>query len=280
MRDHDCAFYPCYLGSREICHIAFHCPGDESIHYILAVYKSISCEIEDDNIFFHKADRIFVDHTLCVFQRRDMDRDIIALLVKLIDRIGMMDTSGELPCRFNRKIRVISVHIHSEVCRCIGDKDTDRAETYHAKLFALELSTCEGFLFLLCDLRDISVFFMLLYPVDAADDITRRKEHSRDDELFYAVCISAWCIEDDNAFFRTSVERDIVYSCSGTGNCFQVRPELHIMHLCAAHKYDICFPGLVCLYIVFVQSLQAYMGNWIQAMIFIHLTDSPLQISS
>jgi len=66
---------------------------------------------------------------------------------------------------------------------------------------------------------DIFVVFIFADPVDSAVDVSGSQKHSCKHQLFYAVCVSPWGIEYNNALFGTFVERNVVYAGSGAGNC-------------------------------------------------------------
>ena len=59
---------------------------------------------------------------------------------------------------------------------------------------------------------------MFSAPFDTSDNISGSQEQTRENKLLYTVLICARCIEYDDAFLRTLVERDIVDSGSGSGD--------------------------------------------------------------
>ncbi len=280
MRDHDRAFHACDLRGREIRHIPFHRTGNERIHDGFAVYQDIPGKVQDDDALLHQADGLPVDHALRAVQRRHVDGEIITFLVKLIHRLCVMDIPGKLPCGIYRYIGVISVHIHAQMDGRVGNPHADGPQADDSQLLAVKLSSGKGLFRFFGLLRQVPVLFMLLHPVDASDDIPGRKQHPGQHQLLDTIGIGARRIEYYDSLFRTFFQRNVVHSGPGTGNRLQVLSKFHLMHGGAADKDRIC---LVCAFypdIILVKSFNSNRRDWIQAMIFIHLTDSPLQTSS
>ena len=209
-----------------------------------------------------------------------MDRNIIAFFIDLIHCLCMVDAAGQSPCRVHGHIWIIAVYFHPQVYGRVRDQHADRTKTDHTELLALDLCPGKSLFLFLCDLGDIAVFFIFLHPVDAADDIAGSQKHPRDHQLFYSICICARSIEDHDPVFRAAVQRDIVDPGSRARDHFQVLRELHLMHLRASDEDGIRLLCVLCVYIIFIQLIQSHFGDRIQAVIFEHFTDSPLQTSS
>ena len=192
----------------------------------------------------------------------------------------MMDTSGKSPCRINRHIRIISIHIHAKVCRCIGNQNSDCSKTDHSKFLSFQLTACKCFLRLFCVFGNIAVFFIFLYPANTANDISGCEQHACQHQFFNSVCVCTRCIKYNNTFFCASLQWNVIHAGSGSCHCFQIFWKFHLMHNSASDQNRICFFRLVYRCIFFCQLIQPHLRDWIQAMIFIHTTDSPLQISS
>ena len=252
MRDHDRSFHTGDLRCREICHITFHCSGNQCVYHILAVHKGIAGKIQDHNILFHQTDGVFIDHPDGILQRRHMDRNIITLSVQFINRLCVMDIPGQSPCGINGYIGVIPIYIHSKMYGGICHEHSDRAKSDNSELLAQKFCPGESLFTLLRQFCKITVLFMFLYPVDTSDDIPCREKHAGDHQFLYPVRICAGSIKYDNPVLSAAVQRNIVHSRTGTSNRLQVRTELHIMHFRASDKNDVRIICFFCVHIVFI----------------------------
>ena len=93
MRNDNRMLHSCDLRCRKVSYIASDFSTNKCIHNVFTVHQYISCKVQDHNALFHQTDGILIDHTLCIFQCRYMDCDIITLLVDLIYILSVMDTS-------------------------------------------------------------------------------------------------------------------------------------------------------------------------------------------
>ena len=192
----------------------------------------------------------------------------------------MMNISGKLPCRIYGYVRVISIYFHSQMCRCIRHQNSDRSQTDHSYFFSFQLRSCKSFLLLFCDFCDISVFFVLLHPVDTSDNVTGCQKHSCNYEFFHTICIGSGCIEYYDPFLRTTIQRNIVHTCTCSCHNFQVLRQFHLMHRCTSDQNCVCRLCSLCFLIVLCKFIESNLRDWIQAMILIHTTHFPPQTSS
>ena len=280
MRNYNCAFYTYNFFCWEICYITVYFTCYKCINDIFLIYKNISGEVQNYNALFHQTDCILVNHSLCTVKCRYMDCDIIALFIDFIYCCCVMDTSGKSPCRIYGNIWIISINFHSKMCCYIRNKNSDCSKSDHTKFLSGKFCSCKCFFLLLSNLCDISIFLEFLYPLNSTNDISGCKKHSCNHKFFYTIRICSRCIEYNNSFLCTFIKRNIIHSGSCTSDCFQVLSEFHLMHFCTADKNHVSFIRVFCIYIIFIQFIHTNGRNWIQAMIFKHLTDSPLQISS
>ena len=220
MRDHDCSVYTFDLLCCEICDITMYFSRFKCLNDILLIYKDISCKVQDHNAIFHQTHGIFIDHTLCIFQCRNMNCDIITLFINLISSLRMMNISRQSPCRIYRNIRIISVNFHSEMRCRIRYKDSDCSKSDHSKLFAFQFCTRKCFFLFLGSLRNIAVFIISFYPVDSADNISGCKQHTCDHQFLYSIRIRSRSIKYNDPFLCTTIQRNIVHTCTCTCDRF------------------------------------------------------------
>ena len=143
--------------------------------------------------------------------------------------------------------------------RCICHQHADSAKPDHSKLLSFQLAAGKSFFRFFCIFGNISVFLILLYPVDSTDDIAGSKKHPCQNQLFYAICVSPGRIKYNNSFFRTFFKMNIIYSCSCSRNCFQFFGKLHLFHISASDENGICFFRFAHRYILFCKCFQSYL---------------------
>ena len=259
MRDNDSSLHAYDLLCREIRHVAVHLLRHKRVNNILLINQHVAGKIQDDNAVLHQADGVFVDHALCIFHGRYMDSDIVAVLVDLIRCLGVIDLLRQSPCGIHGYIRVIAIHLHTEADSRVRHEYADGSQSDNAQLFALKLGSGESFFLFLRDLGDIAVFFVLLNPVDAADNVAGRQKHSRDHQLLHTVRIGSGSVEYNDPLFGAALQRYIVHACPGAGDHFESLRELHLVHLRASDEDGVRFFCFLCAYIIFIQLIQSHL---------------------
>ena len=209
-----------------------------------------------------------------------MDGNIITLFVNIIYIGNVLHISGKLPCGLYRNIRIISIHFHTKSCCCVCHQNTDCSQTDHTQLFAKKLRSCKPLLLFLSHFLQIFVLSLGPYPVHTSYDISGCQQHTCDHQLFYTIRIGSRCIKYSDSLLRAFSKRNIIDACSCSSDHAELIGEFHIMHHRTSYKDCVCILHLVCLCIIPVKFFKSYLCNIIQAMILIHPTRSPLQISS
>ena len=171
----------------------------------------------------------------------------------------MMNTSGKSPCRIYRHIWIVSIYIHAKMCCSICHKHTDCSKTDNSKFLSLQFLSSKCFFRLFGIFGYVSILFILLHPVDAANDISGCQQHTGDYQFFYSICISSRCIKYNNSLFRTFLKRDIIHTCTGSCDCFQICCKFHFVHCRTSYQDRIS--RLRCAYrcIVFCKFIQSYL---------------------
>ena len=199
-----------------------------------------------------------------------MNGDVIALAVDLIQALAVLDGSGKIPCRINGDIRIISINFHSKSRSSVCYHCPDGSQTDNSQLFTHDLASCELFLLFLSKLADIFLIFFFGNPFNTTYDITGCQEHSCQNQFLYAIGIGTWCVEYNNSLFCTVHNRDVIDTCTCTGNGFHSFRKFHIVHFRTSYQDCICFVQCFCFLIILSKKIQAFCSNRIQAMILIH----------
>ena len=192
-----------------------------------------------------------------------MDSDVIAVFVDRIHIHNVLYRSGQHPRRIYGDKRVIAVNFHSESSSSVRNLTADRTETDDAKLLALDLVSCKGLFAFLHLLADIFFPGMFSAPFDTSDNISGSQEQTRENKLLYTVLICARCIEYDDAFLRTLVERDIVDSGSCSGDGLESSREFCLVKRRAADQDSFRVLNIIYKFIVSREAVCAIVGDLI-----------------
>ena len=192
-----------------------------------------------------------------------MDSDVITVFVDRVHVHDMFYGARQHPCGVDGDKRVIPVNFHSESRGSVCDLTADRTETDDAELLALDLVSCKGLFAFLHLLADIFFPGMFSAPFDTSDNISGSQEQTRENKLLYTVLICARCIEYDDAFLRTLVERDIVDSGSGSGDGLESSREFCLVKRRAADQDSFCVLNIIYKFIVSREAVCAIVGDLI-----------------
>ena len=254
--------------------------GFQCLYNGFLIYQGTSCKIQYNNTRFHQRNRICSDHSLGAVHQRYMNGDVVTLKINLVNIGSVVYISGKLPCCFYRNKRVITVYFHAKGNSCICYQNTDGSKTDDTQFLSFDLTARKLFLLLLGKLLNLFVLTLRLYPVNTSYNISGCQQKSRDHQLFYTICIGTRCIEDCNTLLRAFSKRNIIYSCSCSSDHAELLRQVHVMHDSTSYQHCIRILNFICFCIISVKILQSDLCNRIQAMILIHPTRSPLQISS
>ena len=166
-----------------------------------------------------------------------MDRDEIAGGVDLLDLFGMDDHGGEVPGGIDGQVRVKAVDLHAQGDGRVGHQHADGAQADDAQGLAHQLVAGEGLLGLLGGLGDVLVLRVLLHPADAAGNIPGGQQHAAEHQLLDGVGVGAGGVEDDDAFLRAAVQRDVVDAGAGAGDGPEPGGEGHFLHVRGADQH-------------------------------------------
>ena len=179
----------------------------------------------------------------------DKIADIINLFVCLYDR----DIAGHIQCIVYRKIWITSIYFHAKTVCCIGNQYTDGSQTDDSKFFTGNLGSCKCFFCFFCCFGNPLVVFVFLSPLNTAYDITGSKKHCCDHKFFYAVCIGSRCIKYNDSFFCTFVQRNVIYTGSGSRYRHQIIGQFHLMHRSTSNQNRLCLCGIIYHLIIVIQ---------------------------
>ena len=100
-------------------------------------------------------------------------------------------------------------------------------------------------------------------PPDTTDNVSGCQEQACENKLLYTVLICARCIEYDDAFLRTLVERDIVDSGSGSGDGLESSREFCLVERRAADQDSFRILNIIYKFIVSREAVCAIVGDLI-----------------
>ena len=118
-----------------------------------------------------------------------------------------------------------------------------------------------------------SLFFagMLTDPGGAADQVARSQKKSGDGQLLDGVRVRAGRIENDDAFFRAAVDRDVIDAGAGAGNGLKASGNVHVVHVGRADQNRVRVVKAACsLVVVAREFFQAHRADFIQSLNFKH----------
>ena len=105
----------CHDGIGEVCYVFLYLAAFQRVDQRFLVYQKISGEVKKNHAVLHFRKSVSVDHLPGAVQQRNMDRNIIALAVDLIQGFAVFDRSGKIPCGVDGEIGIVSVNFHSQM---------------------------------------------------------------------------------------------------------------------------------------------------------------------
>ena len=113
MRQHDGALHLHHGRRREIGDVAAHLARLEAGRHGCLVHQRVAREVEHDDVAFHLGDRLRADHTDRVRQRGNVDGQVIAGRVDVVQVGDVVYRARHAPGSVNRHERVVAVDIHA-----------------------------------------------------------------------------------------------------------------------------------------------------------------------
>ena len=211
--------------------------GLQSLGHGLFVHKSVSGKIEEMNAVLHLCDAFPVNHLFRGFHVGHMNGDKVAVLIDLVDGLGVADAPDQLPGSVDGQIGIVAVDIHAQLLGGVGHVDADGAKADDAQSLALDLVARESLLGLFRSLAYVGIGDIGPDPFCAAHDVTGRQDQTGDDQLLDGVGVGAGCIEYDNAFLSAALQGDIVDAGAGTGDGSEAGGEGHFLHIGGTDQY-------------------------------------------
>ena len=245
----------CHDGIGEVCYVFLYLAAFQRVDQRFLVYQKISGEVKKNHTVLHFRESVSVDHLPGAVQQRNMDRNIIALAVDLIQGFAVFDRSGKIPCGVDGEIGIVSVNFHSQMGSGIGYKRADCSQSDDTQLLAADLAAGELFFLFLRQLVDVFFILLLSDPLDPAYDITGCKKHSGKHQFLYAVGVGSRCVEHYDTLLRVIVHRNIVYACACAGNSHNRIGNLHVMHFRASDKDSVRVVRCVCFFIIIAEHI-------------------------
>ena len=257
MRRCDHTRHPGCLAVRKVGHVPADFSALQRPGHVSVVDQQVPGIIEHDHTFLHLRDGVRVQRFPRGIQQRYMDRDVIALFVERFHLLHHLYGAGQAKRAAHRQVRIISDHVHSKRISRIGNFNSDRAKSDDAERLASDLRSGKLFFALFHGHGNVLVVLMFPDPCDAAVNIPGSEQHTRQYQFLHTVRVGTRGIEDHDSFFRTFVERNVVYARACPGDRFQSVRQFHFMHGCAPHQDALGFAGILCYFIVSGQSFQS-----------------------
>ena len=113
---------------RKVGHVVLELPRCERRRDRLGVDDLLAREIEEDRARVHQLQVLRVDQVLGHGKERDVQRDELARLQHLLDRMRFLHLRGQAPRGVDRDLGIVAEHVHAELDRGVGDQAPDLAE--------------------------------------------------------------------------------------------------------------------------------------------------------
>ena len=141
-----------------------------------------------------------------------------------------MNSAVYIPSRINAEEGIAADNVHSQLESRICNETADSSETDNSKSLALDLNARKlGFALLDC-LCNVLGSCKRSRPLDTADNVTGSEHKCADSQLLNSVCVSSGGVEYNDTLSCATVNGNVVYSCSRTGNSDHILIEGHIVH--------------------------------------------------
>ena len=219
---------------------------------IIIIDERVSGIIEEDHAVFHFIESVFIDHPLCISDSRNMNASKMPStnkkMVEAEDILQIIDDLcriGQAVGSLDRQIRIIADDIHTQFFRRIGNQHADCAQADDTQGFAFNLRTSELPFALFDSFTHAFRTGQSLCPCQSVGDVSCGQDHSCQNQFLYCVGVGSRCVEDNDAFLCTAVQRNIVDAGSRTGDGQQAVSEFHIVHGLASDQNAVCFICIV-----------------------------------
>ena len=123
---------------REVCSVGRHFPLAQGLQQGVRVHQSAPGEVQNPHAVLHLLEGLAVYHALGVLGLGQVQRDVIALLIHLVQRGGEVHRAGQPPGVLHREVGVIAVDLHAQLAGGVGHQNADGAQAHHAQGLALD----------------------------------------------------------------------------------------------------------------------------------------------
>ena len=256
---------------REIGNIRCHLARFKRRQKVCTVYKPAAREIEYTHAVTHFGNSSCVYKIFGRVGQRHVNSYIIALFKNFVYIKNMHRVVGQIPCGFNREVRVVAENLHTEGVCGVRHHNAYSTETYNAEGLSLNFGTRKSALALfnlfayLC-----AVAFKSLSPLNTRNHAARADKQTRYNQLLNGVCVSAGGVEYNYSLLGAAVNRYIVCSRACTCYGFKACGELNIMQRSRAHNSAVGIFHLVAYGVFIVKGFKPCFGNFIVGFNFIH----------
>ena len=137
----------------------------------------------------------------------------------------------------NGDVGVVTDDLHTQFFCCVGNLYAYGAQADNTQSLSVDFGTYELALTLFGSFRDAQFtagFSQVRGPCQSGRNVSRSNQQSAQNQFLYGIGIGAGGVEDNDPFFRTTVDGDVVDACACAGDCHQLVRELHAVHVSAA----------------------------------------------
>ena len=181
----------------------------QSVSEILLIYETASCSVNDPDTSLALIELLLGEHVVCFLCLRCMKCDEVALGKELIKSLA--SCNSELVELLLGDIRIVSNYVHAYTLKLSGYDRTDTAKTDNTCCLALELDSYP------VAASEVTVVYALICCAKVTED----RESVTYCELTCCHVVSSRCVKRDNAVLCTSLNIDVVDTCSGSAYCLK-----------------------------------------------------------
>ena len=227
--------------AREIRHIAAQFAAGQRFLHSVGVRQFAAAEIQDVRPVLHLRDHLRVNGAAGLVVQRNMEGNEIRLCDHVVRTGRTVNRRAQAPGAFNGNEGIVADDIHAQAAaRGVRHNRADGAQADHAQRLAPQFGPHKLALAFLHQLADlVSLALQGLGPFNAAGDIPPAQHQAADHQLRHGIRVGAGSVENNDAFLRAFVQRDVVHAGARPADGQQFLVELHVVHRRAAHQNGI-----------------------------------------
>ena len=120
----------------KICYIFLYFSTCQCFFHIIITDEQISGKIQDNNAIFHHCHGVFINHFPCIIYKWCMYGNKITFLKNFFSRFYNLNRSLNAQSAFHGKIRIRTIHFHSQRNTDICHQPSDGTQTDNSQFLA------------------------------------------------------------------------------------------------------------------------------------------------